>query len=151
MRAILVGDLAGTIHQGSLSCGNELRRLRGGLNFPVQVILDVGAEILELNNLEVAEYWLRMTPDNVGVQAVVFVNESDEICVLDRHGRVDLLQISPFAKQLEGCIIFLDEAHTRGIDLRLPPAYRAAVTLGSAITKDKLVQGGKPRSLNSKS
>ncbi|KAE8334599.1 hypothetical protein BDV24DRAFT_170024 [Aspergillus arachidicola] len=110
------------------------------LNLPVQVILDVGAQILELNNLEVAEYWLRMTPDNGGVQAVVFVNESDEICVLDRHGRVDLLQISPFAKQLETCIIFLDEAHTRGIDLRLPPAYRAAVTLGPAITKDKLVQ-----------
>ncbi|KAE8371457.1 hypothetical protein BDV26DRAFT_298782 [Aspergillus bertholletiae] len=110
------------------------------LNLPVQVILDVGAQILELNNLEVAEYWLSTIPDNGGVQAVVFVNESDEICVLDRHGRVQLLQISPFAKQLETCIIFLDEAHTRGIDLRLPPDYRAAVTLGPAITKDKLVQ-----------
>ncbi|KAB8071219.1 hypothetical protein BDV29DRAFT_159701 [Aspergillus leporis] len=108
---------------------------------PIQVILDVGAQILELSNVQVAEHWLRMIPDDGRVQAVVFVNENDEISVIDRHGQIELLQISPFAKQLEACFVFLDEAHTRGIDLKLPQNYRAAVTLGAASTKDKLVQG----------
>jgi len=106
-----------------------------------QVILEVGAQIIELSNFEVAKHWLRMIPNKRRIHAVVFVNESDEICVLDRNGRVEPLQTSPFAKQLEACYIFLDEAHTRGIDLKLPANYRAAVTLGPGITKDKLVQG----------
>jgi hypothetical protein len=37
--------------------------------------------------------------------------------------------------------IYHDECHTSGIDLRLPQDYRAAVTLGANLTKDKLVQG----------
>jgi hypothetical protein len=111
------------------------------LDPPTQVILDVGAQILELTNLEVARAWLSMTLDNKQKQAVVFVNELDVICVVDRVGIIEPLQISPFAKQLEACYVFLDEAHTRGIDLRLPSSYRAAVTLGSGMTKDKLVQG----------
>ncbi|KAL4944048.1 hypothetical protein BDV06DRAFT_220625 [Aspergillus oleicola] len=110
------------------------------LDPPAQVVLDVGAQILELTNLEVAKTWLRMLPEQGPTQAVVFVNDSDEICVVDRTGLVEPLQISPFGKQLEACFVFLDEAHTRGIDLKLPKNYRAAVTLGAGITKDKLVQ-----------
>ncbi|KAL5332674.1 hypothetical protein BJX70DRAFT_404369 [Aspergillus crustosus] len=110
-----------------------------GLDPPVQVILDVGAQILELTNLEVAESWLKMIP-NQKIQAVVFVNDSDEICVVDRTRLIEPLQVSPFANQLDACLVFLDEAHTRGIDLRLPQKYRAAATLGAGITKDKLVQ-----------
>lgn len=82
-----------------------------------------------------------MVPNDGRIHAIVFVNDSDEICVLDRNGRIEPLQTSPFAKQLEACYVFLDEAHTRGIDLKLPLSYRAAVTLGPSITKDKLVQG----------
>ncbi|OQD78015.1 hypothetical protein PENANT_c098G01996 [Penicillium antarcticum] len=111
-----------------------------GLNPPAQVILDVGAQILELSNHGLAAHWLQMLPKEGPVQAVVFVNDKDDICVLDRTGRVELLQISPFARQMEACFVFLDEAHTRGIDLKLPSNYRAAVTLGPGITKDKLVQ-----------
>ncbi|KAL4861979.1 hypothetical protein BDV12DRAFT_207643 [Aspergillus spectabilis] len=110
------------------------------LDPPTQVILDVGAQILELTNLEVAKTWLRMVPDEARAQAVVYISDGDEICVVDRTGLVEPLQISPFAKQLGACLVFLDEAHTRGIDLKLPQHYRAAVTLGAGITKDKLVQ-----------
>jgi hypothetical protein len=49
--------------------------------------------------------------------------------------------VSPFAEQLDQCLVFLDEAHTRGTDLKLPTYYRAVVTLGTALTKDRLVQG----------
>jgi hypothetical protein len=82
-----------------------------------------------------------MTPNKLHTHAVVFVNDSDELCVVDRTGLVELLQVSPYGKQMEACLVFLDEAHTRGIDLHLPQNYRAAVTLGPGITKDKLVQG----------
>lgn len=111
------------------------------LDPPIQVILDVGAQILELSNLEMAKRWLERLPKEGSTQAVVFVNDNDDICVLDRNGRVEPLQISPFARQMDACFVFLDEAHTRGIDLKLPVNYRAAVTLGPGITKDKLVQG----------
>ena len=107
----------------------------------VQVILDVGAQILELSNLMVAKVWLKMTVDHKTTQAAVSFNDSDELCVLDRMGRVEPWHTSPFSKQHDVCLIFLDEAHTRGIDLRLPIYYRAAVTLGPGLTKDRLVQG----------
>lgn len=105
---------------------------------PVQVILDVGAQILELNNSEVAKTWLNK--HDTTKEAAVSVNDKDELCVVDREDRVDLLRNSTFFTRLDSCLIFLDEAHTRGIDLRLPSYYRAAVTLGAGLTKDKLVQ-----------
>lgn len=104
----------------------------------VQVILDVGAQILELTNIEVAKNWL--VKHDATKEAAVFVNDDDELCVIDREGRVDLLRASSFSTRLDSCLIFLDEAHTRGIDLRLPSDYRAAVTLGASLTKDRLVQ-----------
>lgn len=104
----------------------------------VQVILDVGAQILELTNIEVAKNWLKK--HDATKEAAVFVSDDDELCVVDRDGRVDLLRASCFSTRLDSCLIFLDEAHTRGIDLRLPSDYRAAVTLGASLTKDRLVQ-----------
>lgn len=37
--------------------------------------------------------------------------------------------------------MFLDEVYIRGTDLKLPIYYRAAVTLGAGLTKDRFVQG----------
>jgi hypothetical protein len=104
---------------------------------PVEVILDVGAQILELVNVAVARTWLDKHPTKL---AAVFVNDDDELSVVDRDGRVDVLRSSSFFTRLDTCLIFLDEAHTRGIDLVLPANYRAAVTLGAGLTKDRLAQ-----------
>jgi len=104
----------------------------------VRVILDCGASILEQNNQQVAEAWLKMCNENI--QAVVFFAD-EELSVLDRAGRIEPLQTSPYAKQLDVCLVYLDEAHTRGTDLKLPRDYRAAVTLGQGLVKDKLTQG----------
>lgn len=106
-----------------------------------RVILDVGAQVIELSNSEVAGKWLEMTADNETIQAAVFCDEKDRLSVINRQGHVEPLQTSPFAKQLDTCLVFLDQAHTRGIDLQLPIHYRAAVTLGAGLTKDSLVQG----------
>jgi hypothetical protein len=108
---------------------------------PVQVILDVGAQVLELSNIQMARRWLKLLPTNGPTQGIIFIDENDDICVVNRSGLVELLHISPFVRRMDACYVFLDEAHTRGIDLKLPTSYRAAVTLGPGITKDKLVQG----------
>ncbi|KAL7916768.1 hypothetical protein GGI35DRAFT_433976 [Trichoderma velutinum] len=107
---------------------------------PVQVILDVGAQILELTNVQLATSWLKMIPESQGKKAVVYFDDHDELCVVDRRGRVESLQTSPYGQQLDLCLVYLDEAHTRGTDLKLPASYRAAVTLGPGLTKDRLVQ-----------
>jgi Protein of unknown function (DUF3638)/Protein of unknown function (DUF3645) len=112
-----------------------------GLEPVVRVILDVGAQILEMNNQEVAVEWLKMWRNDEHTKAVIFFNDSDELTVIDRKGQVELLQISPFVNQMDACLVFLDESHTRGTDLKLPTNYRAAVTLGANLTKDRLVQG----------
>lgn len=117
------------------------------MNSNTRVILDVGAQIIDLDNAQFAETWLKRYHHDDNVQAVVFFNEADELMVFDRSNKVEPLQISPFATQLDQCLVFLDEAHTRGTDLRLPTNYQAAVTLGANLTKDKLVQGKKCRHL----
>ncbi|KAF9473711.1 hypothetical protein BDN70DRAFT_362759 [Pholiota conissans] len=102
----------------------------------IRVLLDVGAQMLELTNRQVVEYWLSRTPHD----AAVFFDESDNMSVLC-DGTVEPLHSSPFLQRLHQCIIYLDDAHTRGTDLRLPPDFHALVTLGPKVTKDKLVQG----------
>ncbi|KAF2007622.1 hypothetical protein P154DRAFT_593169 [Amniculicola lignicola CBS 123094] len=124
------------------SQGSDAEHLLNTINNmipPTRVILDVGAQILELNNRQVAHKWLSMSNEGSS-RAVVFFNDDEELSVLDRRGCVELLQVSSFAKQLGDCLIYLDEAHTRGTDLKLPRESRAAVTLGANLTKDRLVQ-----------
>jgi hypothetical protein len=104
----------------------------------VRVLLDVGAQMLELKNQDMAEAWLRAKHD---AQAAVFVNDDDELVVVSRDGTIEPLVSSPFAQQLDQCIVYLDDAHTRGTDVKLPSGFRAAVTLGPKVTKDRLTQG----------
>ncbi|OCK75836.1 hypothetical protein K432DRAFT_429141 [Lepidopterella palustris CBS 459.81] len=105
----------------------------------IQVILDVGAQILELENLDVAKTWLAMVPLSEA-DAAIFFNDKDELSVVTRNGLVQSFVTSPYSTQIASCLVFLDEAHTRGTDLELPDDYRAAVTTGPKLTKDRLVQ-----------
>ncbi|PPJ51579.1 hypothetical protein CBER1_09871 [Cercospora berteroae] len=109
------------------------------LSPPIDVLLDPGAQILELDNLGVAKTWLARS-DATKREAAIYCNDNDELCVVDRSGRFELLQTSSYAARMDRCIVYLDEAHTRGIDLKLPPKYRAACTLGSGLVKDRLLQ-----------
>ncbi|KAK4153473.1 hypothetical protein C8A00DRAFT_33763 [Chaetomidium leptoderma] len=105
----------------------------------MRVILDVGAQIIESSNLQMARRLLDSVPTS-GADAVIFFNDQDELSVLLRNGMVDSFLTSPFATHTDRCLVFLDQAHTRGTDLKLPDDYRAAVTLGPGVTKDTLVQ-----------
>ncbi|KAI5846642.1 hypothetical protein DFP73DRAFT_546547 [Morchella snyderi] len=105
----------------------------------VKVLLDVGAQVLELRNEEVASEWLKIVPESYA-KAAVYFNDNDELTVVARDGATEALMISAFAEQLDKCLVYLDEAHTRGTDLKLPSKSRAVVTLGPNLTKDRLVQ-----------
>ncbi|KAJ6607016.1 hypothetical protein B0H10DRAFT_2073490 [Mycena sp. CBHHK59/15] len=108
---------------------------------PVMVLLDVGAQVLELQNEEVARKWLELEP-RPSVEAAVYFNSSDdEIRVVSRDGRIEPLASSLYRTQLAKTLVYLDEVHTRGTDFKFPAGTRAVVTLGPKLTKDKLVQG----------
>ena len=104
----------------------------------IRVLLDVGAQMLELQNKELARHWLSLRPD---VSAAIFFNDSDHLTVVTQDGTIEPFISSPFNRQLDKCVIYLDDAHTRGTDIKFPRGMRAAVTLGPKVTKDRLVQG----------
>ena len=104
----------------------------------IRVLLDVGAQMLELQNEELIRHWLSLRPD---VSAAIFFNDSDHLTVATQDGTIEPFISSPFNRQLESCVVYLDDAHTRGTDLKFPRGMRAAVTLGQKVTKDRLVQG----------
>ncbi|KAH6676110.1 hypothetical protein F5X68DRAFT_246307 [Plectosphaerella plurivora] len=107
---------------------------------PLQVILDVGAQILELDNRQAASTWLKATTDSK-FEAAIYFDDQEELSVVSRAGKTEKLMASSYLGQPQKCLVFLDEAHTRGTDLVLPHYYCAAVTLGPRLSKDRLVQG----------
>ncbi|KAI9432130.1 hypothetical protein H4582DRAFT_2062144 [Lactarius indigo] len=104
----------------------------------IRVLLDVGAQMLELQNEDLVRHWLSLMPH---ISAAIYFNESDHLTVLTQDGTIEPLISSPFNRQLDKCVVYLDDAHTRGTDLKLPRETRAAVTLGPKVTKDRLLQG----------
>ena len=103
----------------------------------IRILLDVGAQMLEYQNAELAKYWLKLKTE---VLAVVYFQD-DDLVVLSRDGVAEPFITSPFNQQLDKCLVYLDDVHTRGTDLKLPGNSWAAVTLGPKVTKDRLLQG----------
>ncbi|KAL8856035.1 MAG: hypothetical protein Q9178_007344 [Gyalolechia marmorata] len=111
----------------------------------VRVLIDVGAQILDLSNVQVATRWLEIIAD---AEAGVYFDEADYAMIVTRTGKREKLASSAYAQQMDRCIVYLDDAHTRaysqltglGTDLKLPRTARAAVTLGPRLTKDRLAQ-----------
>ncbi|CAF4475702.1 unnamed protein product, partial [Rotaria socialis] len=109
-----------------------------GYEFSIRVILDVGALLIDGTNREISMKWLAMS-DQAEIDYVVYF-ESDSIVVCDRDLRYCSFQTSPASQRLDHCLFYLDQVHTRGTDFKFPDGFKAAVTLGSDLTKDRLVQ-----------
>ena len=127
-----------THENGERRTTSELLRIMAAQQPEIRVLLDVGAQMLDLQNRELAETWLAISTNT---SAAIYFNEDDELTVLTRDGTTHLFISSPFAQQLDQCIVYLDDAHTRGTDVKFPTGFRAAVTLGPKVTKDRLAQG----------
>lgn len=107
-----------------------------GLN--IKVLIDAGAQILEMTNEGLVRAWLKIFPE---AKAAVFFNEDERPWVVYQNGKLTPLLATPFADDLSECLVYLDEAHTRGTDLKMPYRARGALTLGPTQSKDHTVQG----------
>ena len=104
----------------------------------IRVLIDAGASILEMDNRTLVQKWLRI--DSAAPAALYFDNASKP-WILGRNSREPIpLLASTFADNLHNCLVYLDEAHTRGTDLKFPSDLKGALTLGLGQTKDHTVQ-----------
>lgn len=101
------------------------------------LILDVGALMIHLNNKEVALKWLELRED---MEAAIFFTENHDVMVINRKKDETLFELSAYRRHLEKCLIYLDDSHTRGTDFKIPIGTIGAVTLGKGVTKDRLTQ-----------
>ncbi|CAK7230005.1 hypothetical protein SCUCBS95973_007427 [Sporothrix curviconia] len=107
----------------------------------VQVFVDAGAYILEIMNEHLARAWLALTEPRI--KAAIYFSEADNrawVVFRDATAAKVPLVSTPFAERLDECIVYYDEAHTRGVDLQLPANARGALTLALGQTKDHTVQ-----------
>ena len=107
----------------------------------IRMLIDAGAQILELDNQALAKAWLTVDTE---APAALYFDEENKPFVLYRKGYHVPLAASPYADDLGDCLVYLDEAHTRGTDLKMPPFTKGALTLGIGQTKDHTVQGMLP-------
>ncbi|KAK7426297.1 hypothetical protein QQZ08_007198 [Neonectria magnoliae] len=131
---VLPHEVNGGQNTGRASEIDLLHRLK---RRSIRVLIDAGAQILEMDNFALAQEWLKV--DGTALAAMYF-DEGNKPWIVTRQGRKTPLLASPFADDLQMCLVYLDEAHTRGTDLKLPPQARGALTLGLGQTKDHTVQ-----------
>ena len=104
----------------------------------VDVIIDVGAQMLDSTNKSAAITWLRQRHAK---KAAVYFNDKDELMTVDRDDNSEPYTSSKYRDSPHDCLFVIDDYHTRGIDITPPDQYRAAITLGPRTTRDRLVQG----------
>ncbi|KAH6616239.1 hypothetical protein B0J18DRAFT_469477 [Chaetomium sp. MPI-SDFR-AT-0129] len=135
------------LHGRSRKC-ETIRDVRGGRaterdllfmlkNKDIKILIDAGAQILEMDNKTLAKTWLEI--DKRG-DAALYFDSDNKPRVISKLGRETPLLASPYADDLSKCLVYLDEAHTRGTDLKFPPDARGALTVGQGQSKDHTVQ-----------
>lgn len=119
---------------------SEVQLLRHISSHSVRVFIDAGAYIIEMDNRALAKTWLDV---DTKAQAAVYFGQDDGRAWIQYRGDKEPVPLlaSPFADDLSQCLVYLDEAHTRGTDLKLPRDARGALTLALRQTKDHTVQG----------
>ena len=117
---------------------SETSFLRMLKDHDIRMLLDAGAQILEFDNRSLVQAWLTVDTEAL---AGVYFDQDGWARVSFRDGKSQPLSVSPFLDNLDQCVVYLDEAHTRGVDLKMPVNAKAALTLGIMQTKDHTVQG----------
>lgn len=109
-------------------------------NRHIRILIDAGAYVIEMDNKDLARLWLEIDTD---AKAAVYFGEDNRAWVMfrDKSKESAPLLTTPFVNRLSECVVYLDEAHTRGVDLKFHPFAAAVVTLSLKQTKDFTVQG----------
>ncbi|KAK6539145.1 hypothetical protein TWF694_009389 [Orbilia ellipsospora] len=103
----------------------------------IRILIDAGAQILEMDNFQLVSMWMTIDTHS---QAAIYFDETNKPFVLFRNGNKVPLLATPYAEDSTGCLIYLDESHTRGTDLKMPQNAKGALTIGLGQTKDHTVQ-----------
>lgn len=85
----------------------------------VCVLLDVGAQILNVWDRELGKTWLDLS--RLDTAGAIYFDEDDELMVLARNGTVQLPSTSPLVQQLDHVLPicqYLEDGHTRGTDIK---------------------------------
>lgn len=104
---------------------------------PLSALIDVGALITGLSNLEVAQMLL---DSGLPYEAVVFCDHGGEQQLLLR-GRLEPVSLAHCTLPPERRFVFYDQVHTTGIDIKHSPNACAAVTVGKDSTFRDFAQG----------
>jgi len=108
-------------------------------NPPFHVLLDCGALITGMSNLEVAKYMLQNgLPSNI--EGVVFLDHKDRKMILMRHG-MNVVRLNQSGIPPQKRFSFYDQIHTTGMDIHQAINARAALTLGKDMTFRDYAQG----------
>ena len=70
----------------------------------IRMLLDAGAQILELDNISLAKTWLEV---DFKAEAAVFFGEDERARVVYRDGKVQPLAASPYNDNLGACVVYL--------------------------------------------
>ncbi|POS85865.1 hypothetical protein EPUL_001935, partial [Erysiphe pulchra] len=116
---------------------SELNLLQAITECNISVLIDAGAQIMVMDNLSLVRAWLDI---NFNAPAALYFDQDNKPQILYKNGGQAPFYSSTFSDNLEGCLVYLDQVHTRGTDLKLPPLARGALTLGPNQTKDHTVQ-----------
>ena len=84
-----------------LSEGALLHKLKDN---GIRMLLDAGAQILELDNISLARVWLEVDSQ---AEAAVFFGEDERARVVYRDNKVQPLAASPFNDNLGSCVVYL--------------------------------------------
>jgi hypothetical protein len=120
-------------------CLDEVQLLSTLAAMGIRVLIDAGAQVLEMSNQDVAKKWLEIDTRKK-VTAALYFNPENKAMVRYRQGIELPLLATPYAEDLTGVLVYIDESHTRGIDLKLPDRAKGALTLGMGLQKDALMQ-----------
>ena len=70
----------------------------------IRMLLDAGAQILELDNISLAKTWLEV---DIDAEAAVYFGEDERARVVYRDGKSQPLAASPFNDNLGACVVYL--------------------------------------------
>ena len=105
---------------------------------PIHCLIDTGALITGMSNLQVAEYLL--TAGLKSFKGVVFLDQQDRIMVLLRKG-FKVVQFVECGLAWSERFTFYDHIHTTGMDIKQAVDVTAAMTLGKDMVFRDYAQG----------
>lgn len=76
----------------------------------MRILIDAGAQILEMDNETLAKQWLMVDEK---AAAALFFDQSNKPWIIQRSGRKTPLLASPYADDLSKCLVYLDEVIQR--------------------------------------